>query len=228
MIEAYIHDAPQGPSLTIVESEDRCREIPLAAIASWSELLGQSDAVDTLDAIIREQDNPNLDQDVWQEAMLLVQNREEAREAEAFRAMEEGTADDPRSPLLRASLAAYKATLAGAERLEDCPLSKCQKVLRDRLGVVDPPRLAPTVRCGAMDCSEAPEGECEKPRALSEEDRAGLAQLCSQAMHMIQDLKGGFCHGLTSFDQDPLGPAPEPTSETLSAEDVLRKYQEAE
>lgn len=110
-------------------------EINLAAIASWSELLGITDPGEVLDAIIHVADNgepapdPVTGENAWTGAYLALQDREQARAATTYVAQAEGRSEDPRSPKLRAAFAALP--------LQD-PVAEAQAATRAKLGLPDP------------------------------------------------------------------------------------------
>ena len=77
------------------------REIDIDAPAAYGELMGYSDPVDALKAIIFMQDHPYRDPgvdpdtgaNVWTEAYALLGLREQAREEEAAKARDEGCSE---------------------------------------------------------------------------------------------------------------------------------------
>lgn len=114
-LEAHIESVAGAPHITIserTEASERVHEIPLEAIASWSELLGIEDPGEALDAIryVAEQGEPEADaatgENAWTPAYGALAAREQARAETWFAATREGTAEDPRSPRLRAAFAA--------------------------------------------------------------------------------------------------------------------------
>lgn len=109
--------------------------IPLAALASWAELLGIEDPGEVLDAIIfvaehgEPEPDPVTGENAWTASYLALQDREQARAATTYVAQSEGTAVDPRSPQLRAAFAALP--------LQD-PVAEAQAATRTKLGLPDP------------------------------------------------------------------------------------------
>lgn len=206
MIDAYIHETLHGPSLTIVESEERCREIQLGALASWSELLGLSEMEEALEAIMRFQDDPDPDPYLWHEPFLLLQRREQDREDAAYAAMDEGRAENPQSPVLRATLAVKDSPVERA-------LEACQQGIRDRLGC--PRRGAkPSIVRGAPLRTATTQGA----------EVAKVVSACSPYGREVQRMKSDFCHSLTDYDHDPFV---EQGAEPVSVDDLIAKYTEA-
>lgn len=113
--------------------------ISLAAIGSWSELLGIEDPGEVLDAILHvaEHGEPEPDEDTgenaWTEVYLALQQREQARAATTYVAQAEGRSEDPRSPKLRAAFAALP--------LQD-PVADAQAATRAKLGLPEPGQQA--------------------------------------------------------------------------------------
>lgn len=138
---------PNNPDVTNI------RDIDVQALASWSELLGIEDLEEVLEAIIEVQDrvepepDPVTGDNVWTDPYTLLSAREQAREQEARRALEEGTQEDPRSPLLRASLAAYNVVHQPIDGGE-CAMDRCRRAARERLGIAWEPskRTGPASR----------------------------------------------------------------------------------
>lgn len=137
--------------ITTAPTEDggtHIHEIDLAALASWSELLGIEDPGEVLDAImfVAEHGEPEPDpvtgENAWTGAYLALQDREQARAATTYVAQVEGRSEDPRSPKLRAAFAALP--------LQD-PVAKAQAATRAKLGLPDPGalRMARTMSRGA-------------------------------------------------------------------------------
>lgn len=97
--------------IEIVDGLDR-HIISMDAIGSWGELLGIDDVGETLDAIryVAENGQPEPDpvtsENAWTPAYEALAAREQARAGTWFAATREGTAEDPRSPQLRAAFAA--------------------------------------------------------------------------------------------------------------------------
>lgn len=176
------------------------REIPLQAIASWSEMLGYADPAEALAAIISEQDQRDEDnpvRDPFAEVYQLLTHREKAREAEAATAQREGKRDDPRSPRLRAAFAAYHAVHEPVNG-GDCVMDRCRNEARTRLNLAAPSRKA---GAGLRSVSA-------KTRRQDE-----LAQVVEQVAPQIQQLRAEFLHQLTGNRDDPLAETePEPES----------------
>ena len=141
-----------GEDFLVIEEEggEHVRQIAVAALASWSELLGVDDLDEVLDIITHVQDHgepepdPVTGENVWTDAYTLLARREQSRETEVIKAREEGTQDDPRSPELRAAMAAYNAVHQPIDDGE-CAMDRCRRHARERLGIGGDPR----VKCGA-------------------------------------------------------------------------------
>lgn len=117
----------------------RSHSIPIAALASWSELLGIDDPGEVLDAIIHVAENgepepdPVTGENVWTASFYALQDREQARAATTYQAQDEGRANDPRSPRLRAAFSALA--------VED-QVVIAQATARSRLGLPEPGQQA--------------------------------------------------------------------------------------
>lgn len=120
---------------TPVEGGATINEIPLVALASWSELLGVTDPGEVLDAIlyVAEHGEPDPDpvtgENAWTGAYLALVEREQTRAAEVIVAKTEGRSADPRSPLLRSRM----ATLSMVDTVADA-----QAATRAKLGLPEP------------------------------------------------------------------------------------------
>ncbi|GAA1450496.1 hypothetical protein ACFP47_10105 [Nesterenkonia lacusekhoensis] len=200
--------------------------VPLQAVASWSELLGYDDLADCLDAIIDARVNAKEPEscpvtgynDVWTAPYEMLREREEKREREYLKAQAEGkTADDPRSPLLRSTLAAFHA-LPRDER-GVCALDQAREASCEALGVPKPKRTPSLVRrtvvtrvdkeagemkISAPTCEE--ESQCDRDGFLCKEDRAKCVQVLREHALDIAYRETRFQHSQTSIELDPLEP----------------------
>lgn len=197
---------------TIVEHGEEIsvlHDIHLDALASWSELLGYTNIVDTVEAIHShsiQADEDEVGTSHWEEPMLVLRRREMAREAAAFEAKRRGARDDPRSPLLQATLAARAAVLElnGSTKESDSVLSKCQRASRAGLNLPDVDAPASAVRGGRTTCE--PERNCSsRGRVFSDGDREKLDKLLAPRVKELKERRARFCHSLTGNVEDPLG-----------------------
>lgn len=206
----------------VIDSGDHIREIPLEAISSYGELLGYSCPRETVEAILDIVENGEPDPDpetgdnVWTDSYTLLTHREKAREDEAFRAIEDGTSADPRSPLLRSTLV---ATAAVHRRVNDgeCPMDRCRRAARERLDLPEP-----STKAGASSRLMSFSAISKTPKKTVFQSK--LEDVLSGAEGEIADLRRGFLHGLTSNEIDPLASAgPEP-EEVDPVQSTLEKY----
>lgn len=203
--------------LVITREDHSISLVPFEAVASWSELLGSADPAEVAEAIehVSAHGEP---EGVWADAYAILTHREQAREAEALRAHEEGTAEDPRSPALRSALAAYRAVHVPITADGDCLADLCRRSVRDQLGVSEPPR-----RRGSASRSVAPQ--------IDTDHQGGTAILADALRGHESELLGctqRFLHSLTGGEEDPLtpdDPAP-PVSDDPDdpLADLRRKY----
>lgn len=153
-------ETPQGLMLKIFEYGPDpdilyASFIPVAALATYSELLGIEDPVEVLEALYqaRNHEEPEPDpvtrENVWTDAYALLSKREQERENAARQALQEGTRDDPRSPQLRASLAAFHAVHVPIDGGE-CALDRCRRRTRERLGIELEPKKKPAAMSRSM------------------------------------------------------------------------------
>lgn len=216
MPEYHLTGTSHGPMLIIKEGvqdngAELDREIPVQAIASFSEMLGYADPAEALAAIVAEQDQRdegNPVRDPFAEVQQLLAHREKAREEEAVTAQREGKRDDPRSPRLRAAFAAYHAVHEPVDD-GDCVMDRCRNEARGRLNLAAPSRKA---GAGLRSVSA-------KTRQQDE-----LAQVVEQVAPQIQQLRAEFLHQLTGNRDDPLAetePEPEPVDPVAS---LFKKY----
>lgn len=210
-MEAFI----QNDGLLVVQDGDGTRHIIApGAVASWSKLLGYTDVVDTVDAIVHVARNgeppvdPATGENCWSEDFIALQFIEEAREAEAFRALVEGRRDDPRSPLLRATLAARAANLGavGAVSERESLLAQCQSKARFALGVMDPQKVPSSSRRIRMTCEDEPQtDDCPvRERALRPEDRVKVKACLEAVTDAVPPEQEYFCHSLTGNEENPI------------------------
>jgi len=214
-------------------------DVPLGAVAQWSEMLGYDNVVDTVEAIHRVARQGVQTQGVWDAPRLVLAHREEAREAEVLKAVEEYPAKDPRTPVLRGALAAYRALsqVSGSISPGESLLVKTQREARRRLGVPDPASTPSIQRGQRTMCDPTP---ADDPDAvLCGEDRARLSEVLAAAcipgecddqaprwLDLIQAKREAFCHSLTSNPVDPLIPAPVEVAAPLTLDTLRNQYRE--
>ncbi|MDS2171603.1 hypothetical protein Q7C18_02725 [Nesterenkonia sp. CL21] len=191
-------------------------QVDLDAIASWSELLGHTDAIDTLEAILRvaalgtePEPDERTGENAWTEAFAVLQHREVARESEVFRALQEGTAEDPRSPALRGALAARRAVMEpiGATRDCDSLLARCRDKARSRMACACPTKASICARPATMTVEERPQSvENHGGEAfMAQEDRAKARAVLEPLLPEVRRRKARFLHSLTGNPVNPLG-----------------------
>ncbi len=211
-------------------------DIPLAAVASYSELLGYSNAVDVVSAITAASGDV---EGAIAEPLMVLTYREQAREQAAAQAVLDHPAVHPRSPALAGALAAYEAMceISGTRDPAESLLVRCQKEARRKLGLPDPVQRPSIQRGQHTLCDPAPHLATEDP-AFGVEDRqrlaAVLASKCSpddqdedapRWLDFIQARREAFCHSLTGSIVDPLTPAaPEPQEQPLTMEALRDRY----
>lgn len=171
--------------------------IPIEAISSWSELLGFTDAIDTLEAILRTRVSgshlghvdPVTGENLWTEPYTVVSAIEEAREVEAFRVIE-GVETEARFREARSRRDAPEQ-LAALRRLRECgwedkrPMQeRCNDAARAELmrlsgGECDPSQTI-LAKCQQMarDRMGIPDPEC-----APSEDR-GEVMTCDTTPHV--------------------------------------------
>lgn len=177
--------------------------ISLESISSWSELLGIDDPVEIVEAMTHVRDHgepepdPTTGENVWTDSFTLLRHREQSREREAIKAQEEGTRDDPRSPLLRSTMAAYNAVhqpVGGGE----CAMDRCRRAARERLGMTKEPSKKPKATSRLMTSTTA----------MSAHEGEGDAEDYAKALAPHQDVielsRRQFLHDLTGSNVSPL------------------------
>lgn len=188
---------PGGPSL-VIQEEGMIREIDVEALASWSELLGVDDMSEVLEAIIYVQDHgepepcPETGDNVWTDSFTLLQAREQAREGEAVIALEEGLGEDPRSPLLRSTLAAYNAVHQPIDGGE-CVMDRCRRAARERLGITREPSRK-TGAVSRMTTHKAPVGGAPDD----------IRQVLAEIQGDVESCRREFLHSLAGSSENPL------------------------
>lgn len=200
------------------------REFFLSAVAAWSELLGIDDVGETIEAMIHVQDHgepepdPETGENVWTDAYTLLTLREQSREQEAIKALEEGTQDDPRSPELRGALAAFNAVHQPIDGGE-CAMDRCRRVMRDRLGIVKEPtkKTAATSRLVSHKVN------------VTFDEVPPVKSLLEPMGPEIDFFRREFLHSLTGHDNNPLRDTTPPQAEmTVEEADpfaaTMRKY----
>lgn len=210
-----LHEAGEARFVRVVTDEGLVHEIDSMALASWSELLGYTDLLDVLEAILRVREggsepepDPVTGENAWTESYAVLRHREQARESEAFRALEEGTRDDPRSPALRGALAARAAVMEpiGAESDHDSLLARCRDKARGRMACACPTKVSICARPATMTV-EDDEQTVENhggQALLTKEDRTKAREVLEPFLPEIRRRKARFLHGLTGNPENPL------------------------
>lgn len=215
------------------------RDIPLAMIASWRELLGIDDPVEVVEAIIQVMDTgePAPDDTTgahhFTNPIALLTAREEAREAAAKHALQQGTSL-PSGVRTRAANAAYRAVHQKIDGGE-CAMDRCRRDSRAALGIKEPSKI-----CGVTSRHVAPEVKAV-PTVLTIEAHghtlpaAGPLTKPDQSKVRITEALAGledelliwgqvFLHGLAGAGDDVLSDAPEPPATLPTAEDLIAAY----
>lgn len=233
--QTWLWGTPGNPVIHIHErvhpnGNEEGRDIELAAVAAYRELLGYDDPLEALEAIIHIDDHgvppadPVTGENVWHEPLLVLQAREEAREGEALRAEQEGC--DAATKTDRAARAAYDAVHQPIDGGE-CLLDRVRRAARERLGCPEPSK-----KCGVETRDETPKMH-QKPSRL---ERVFQPAMSRRAMlhEMLEGLEDGvkvdarhFLHSLSGYDRDPLAPPPPPSKRPVTLDDIRSKYQEA-
>lgn len=215
--------------------------IELGSIPIYAELLGMTDAIDVVDAMIHKASTEREAEEVesglspendWTEIYRVKEHLEKVRRDEAVKAMQEGRADDPRSPRLRAAMRvrAELLSMTGCESSGDSLLAKCQNAVRQRLGIPSPERpVVSAVRDASITCEETPctvdEPGCG--RELCDEDRKALRGLLEPCQPWFKQVRSRFNHMLTGATDDPFSDEyeqPERKREPVTFESVLNRY----
>lgn len=249
-------DEPSGCFLVDFERavrEDGLRgvSVPAQAIAAWSELLGYDDLADCLEVILDVRVNtkePESDpktgfNDVWTAPYAMLEERENAREREYRKAQQEDRSTDPRSPLLRSTLAAFHALPRDEQGV--CALDRAREASRSVLGVPKPEKTPSVVRrttvlkvdqekmeakISAPTCDESPHSDCRDGEIyLCKEDRQKCVQALRERALEIGYRQSKFLHSHTEFEDDPIDPhlavevEDEEPEETLSPDEIARQ-----
>lgn len=195
--EAFAQATPEQ-----LEPVQNGRIMPIEAIAAHMELLGFEEVSEVVEAMIYVQDHgepepdPSTGENVWTDPYTLLAHREQVREAEAMKALEEGTADDPRSPLLRATLAAYNAVHQPIDGGE-CAMDRCRRVARERLGLPFEPSKKTTATSRLV--SHTP-----STAAVKSEDQQEYVSTLEPVIEEIEFSRRNFLHSLTGNRINPL------------------------
>lgn len=206
----------------VIREHDHVREIPLFALASYSELLGYADPFDTLDAILHIQDHgepepdPVTGENVWAEPYTLLTHREHQRLEGYKQAIKEGTANDPRSPALRAALAARDAVHTPVNG-GDCVMDRCRANVRRRLGVKEPQHNAGAATRGLTQRSTS-------LAAVGASKQSAVARVIGPHLEKLPVYRNQFLAMLTPEEDDPFTPEPEPEPDPLGR--LFDKYGE--
>lgn len=217
-------------------------DMPLSAVAHWSEILGYSNAVDTVEVMHNLAMNgaPTEAAGAWQETLMVIGHRERAREEEAQKAIEEGLGGDPRSPALRGALAARRAVLGltGATQDSDSVLLKCQYAARQQLGAPCPDGAPSSLR-GQRTLCDPGAHTATGESLMCHEDREAIARVLTapldpddqsenpaRCLDLIQLRREEFCHSQTGNPVDPLAPDPTPIEGPVTLDSIRARYAE--
>ncbi|MGQ7788211.1 hypothetical protein [Nesterenkonia sp. K-15-9-6] len=213
--------------------------IDLGAFASWSELLGYTDAVDVLEAILEvsvrggePESDPETAENVWTAPYTMLRHRERAREAEAAQAIKEGRRDDPRSPKLRGAIAARAAVMepVGATSEARSALAQARAHSRERMRLPCPRKTSISTRPQPLTTEAEPQADTEQGEApiLTPEDRAKAREVLAPLLDEITRRKAAFLHRLTPWKDDPLGDVPprKPARDPKDAATIFDRYRQ--
>lgn len=218
-----------------ITDEERGYSIPFGAVGRYSDLLGLDDPVCVVEAILHFRkrgteppEDPATGANVWGEAFAVLTHREEAREAEARRAIREGKANDPRSPRLRGAMAARLAVMdpVGAETEAESLLEQVRTAARTRLDIPCSGRAPIAGRAGKSWTRRDPD-ETELGREFTREDRQRLREALEPYLDAITARREQMLHGLTGEADDPLAepePAPAKTSDPSTLDGILARH----
>lgn len=217
-----------GQRLVIIEDDQEqahVREIPLEAVASFAELLGYSCPWETIEAILHIQDHGEPDHDpvtgenAWTDGYKLLAYREKARDEAYLQAEEEGTENDPRSPLLRSSFAAYNAVHKRGSANDSCVMDRCRSVARERLG------LNPPTRNAGMGARLVDTGFKTRQVTAKTERQALIEDAISPHLDDVTRLRERFLSELSPVRRNPFAPPePEPDEWVDPIQATLQKY----
>lgn len=231
--EIEVQESPSGEILVCYfDDGQECagQSIPISAVANYAERLGLDNAVAALEAVSQigltgSPIDPVTGESAWTEIQEVKAHLETVREAEAAKAVEEGTADDPRSPALRSALAVQqeRKKLAEATGGDECLLQKCQRRARQILGVPDPDCSVSSVRGGRLRCDTE---DC-KGDWYTQEDREKAKACLEPLLGKLERQREILCHSLTGSQVDPLGVAP-PPQRAPGFGDITQRYRQEE
>lgn len=188
-----------------ISGEPYGQVFPLEMVASWSELLGYSDVVDTLSAICQVlfTGSPPADsrtgENAWTEVYSMLSLREELRE-EAVVAEIQADAHHPRSRELVGALAVHQGLPRDGDG--ECVLDKCRRTARQRLAVPNPERNPSMLRSRSLSCDIEPHSDSSG--VFTPEDRSKASMALSRVTEEISEKRKPFLHSLSSFEDDPL------------------------
>ena len=241
MIAAYLQEQDDGLRILklVFEVHDdgtpaEGAEIPLAALASWRELLGIDDAEELIEAFLHNiehgspEPDPETGENVFTVPYQVLRAREEAREAEALRAEQEGAGLD--TVRQASSLAAYQEVHTPIDG-GDCLMDRVRADARAQLGLPSPTKVCgEDSRLAPMKLPQA------RPRALQAmQPHGGKAEVLDSLIGEEEYLLGctqRFLNALGGSDHDPLVEPPPPppvppTLEEIRARHGADKNQEA-
>lgn len=198
--------------LVLTDEEGSTHVIPGEALAIHGELLGFTDVVDTIDAILsvikRQPDDldPATGENAFTSSFTVLEHREKARNEEVRCALADGKCGDPRSPKLRGAAAARKAVMepVGATGDADSLVERVRGEGRGRLGVRRPRKKSCTGRLANPTCSAEPQTEDGASDVLNAEDRAQLAAALAEYVEEIGQGQAAFLVALSGDGTDPL------------------------
>lgn len=205
-------DMDGKPLIVVTEYDDVGpieHTMPLAAIASWRELLGIDDPVQVVEAILHvaEHGEPDADpetgENAWTETYHLLRMREQAREDAALEVKGyEGHTDH--QVQVAAAQMAYRAVHEPIDG-DECALDGCRREARAKLGIPDPEK-----KCGPESRTEPPPMPERRPKAIrAMKPAGGKAQVLDVLSGEGEYLLGctqEFLHQLSGHDTDRVTP----------------------
>lgn len=208
----------------VLRGPGEIHEVPLEALATYAELLGYSCPYETLDALLHMSEHgepepdPETGENVWTDSYTLLAHRENAREMEFIQAQEEGRQDDPRSPELRSTLAAYNAVHIPVDNGE-CVMDRCRRSARSRLGLKDPSTKAGS---GSRIMSTRP---ASRATSQAPDLQAMFQGVVEPRLGVVEKSRRQFLASLNGRPEDPLEPEPEEVEEPMDpVQETMHKY----
>lgn len=203
----------QGDHLLIHEDGGVIRDIPLAAVASWGELVGIDDPVDVIEAIRSAHDSeadPATQETAWTEAYAILGYREATKEAVALQELNEGECD--RTEATRRAVDAVRREMGDGP---DCVLNRCRAKTRQTLGIADPKKA----------CDGAASSRIFSVAEIAKPQMSPLEKALRENAQLINSYRGRFLHSLTENVENPLETEPEPSAPGQPlAEEIFARY----